>query len=216
MPMKELLDRLHKDARTENATDEVVYLQSQNDNLDFATHITDGEFKNIRSDIPPDITWATEALGRDPDAVNIWVGNHRSATSVHCDPYENIYAVVRGTKIFTLFPPTEGWCLREREYPHARWSRSQEGTLILTPTSQGPVRWSSIRDPTQDLPPTRPIKVVVREGQMLYLPVGWWHYVQQIPGQTGVVIAVNYWYDQEMTGHNWVFRNFLRSLPSVV
>lgn len=112
MPMKELLDRLHKDARTENATDEVVYLQSQNDNLDFATHITDGEFKNIRSDIPPDITWATEALGRDPDAVNIWVGNHRSATSVHCDPYENIYAVVRGTKIFTLFPPTEGWCLQ--------------------------------------------------------------------------------------------------------
>lgn len=104
----------------------------------------------------------------------------------------------------------------EREYPHARWSRSQEGTLILTPTSQGPVRWSSIRDPTQDLPPTRPIKVVVREGQVLYLPVGWWHYVQQIPGQTGVVIAVNYWYDQEMTGHNWVFRNFLRSLPSVV
>jgi len=27
------------------------------------------------------------------------------------DPYENLYTVVRGTKKFTLFPPTEGWCL---------------------------------------------------------------------------------------------------------
>lgn len=27
------------------------------------------------------------------------------------DPYENLYTVVRGAKKFTLFPPTEGWCL---------------------------------------------------------------------------------------------------------
>lgn len=27
------------------------------------------------------------------------------------DPYENIYCVIRGRKIFTLFPPSEGWLL---------------------------------------------------------------------------------------------------------
>ena len=27
------------------------------------------------------------------------------------DPYENIYCVIRGKKIFTLFPPSEGWLL---------------------------------------------------------------------------------------------------------
>lgn len=31
------------------------------------------------------------------------------------DPYENIYTVVRGAKHFTLFPPTEGWCLQGKK-----------------------------------------------------------------------------------------------------
>lgn len=30
---------------------------------------------------------------------------------MHKDPYENIYMVVRGTKTFTLLPPTEGYCI---------------------------------------------------------------------------------------------------------
>jgi jumonji domain-containing protein 7 len=54
--------------------------------------------------------------------------------------------------------------------------------------------------------------VIVREGQMLYLPVGWWHYVQQLPDISGVVVAVNYWYDAEYQGHQMMFLNFMRSL----
>jgi jumonji domain-containing protein 7 len=63
-----------------------------------------------------------------PDAVNLWIGDSRSVTSIHSgesdnsfarfvngpsapDPYENIYCVIRGKKIFTLFPPSEGWLL---------------------------------------------------------------------------------------------------------
>lgn len=65
---------------------------------------------------------------RQPDAVNLWIGNGRSVTSIHngqcrqcqslilysdrTDPYENIYTVVRGAKHFTLLPPSEGWCLQ--------------------------------------------------------------------------------------------------------
>ena len=41
-----------------------------------------------------------------PDAINFWMGSNRSITSTHKDPYENLYAVVRGSKTFTLFPPT--------------------------------------------------------------------------------------------------------------
>jgi hypothetical protein len=41
---------------------EVVYLQSQNDNLRQA----DSELVGIRDDVPPDISWATTALGARP------------------------------------------------------------------------------------------------------------------------------------------------------
>lgn len=184
-------------------------MQSQNDNLDYGSRSDTGDFARIRTDIPPDIHWASAALGRQPDAVNIWIGSDKSVTSVHSDPYENVYAVIRGAKIFTLFPPTEGWCLQEREYPHARWIRDSSGQLCLKPTADQTVRWSSIRDPTDPPPLTRPVTVLVRRGEMLYLPAGWWHYVQQVSSRT---IAVNYWYDLEYQGHNWLFLSYLRSL----
>ena len=69
------------------------------------------------------------SLGQMPEAVNLWIGDGRSITSIHNgkvdvfvfvfslliatqDPYENIYTVVRGMKHFFLLPPSDGWCLK--------------------------------------------------------------------------------------------------------
>lgn len=35
------------------------------------------------------------------------MGDSRAVTSMHKDHYENIYGVVRGTKTFTIIPPTD-------------------------------------------------------------------------------------------------------------
>lgn len=74
----------------------VYYLQSQNDNFHSA------EFEELLKDIPNAIDFASAALDKPPDAVNFWLGNSRSTTSFHRDPYENIYHVVAGTKRFLL------------------------------------------------------------------------------------------------------------------
>ena len=52
----------------------------------------------------------------------------------------------------------------------------------------------------------QPIVIDVHAGETLYLPAGWWHYVKQ----QGTTIAVNWWYDLEPRGMNWVWLNFLR------
>ncbi|KAH8118306.1 cupin-like domain-containing protein [Phellopilus nigrolimitatus] len=207
--MKDLLNRLAP--RDDSA--EVYYLQSQNGNL-YASQGNDSlsEFQTLLEDVPKEVPWASEALGLSPDAVNLWVGNDRSITSVHSDPYENIYTVVRGTKHFTLFPPTEGWCLQERMYPHAKYIRKRAATsLVLTPSASSTpsVRWSSVQnpmDPTELPLEAKPIDITLRAGETLYLPAGWWHYVRQ----TGVTIALNWWYDMEARGMGWVWLNFLR------
>jgi len=41
----------------------------------------------------------TEALGSAPEAVNLWIGTDASVTSFHRDHYENLYCVIRGTKV---------------------------------------------------------------------------------------------------------------------
>jgi jumonji domain-containing protein 7 len=76
--------------------------------------------------------WGRDALsgGRPAEAVNIWVGCCRSETSIHRDPYENVFAVLRGSKTFTLLPPHEGFRLGLEPFPVARWglpSSSSEG-----------------------------------------------------------------------------------------
>ncbi|TFY66944.1 hypothetical protein EVG20_g4140 [Dentipellis fragilis] len=171
------------------------YLQSQNGNMyqssffDFPNDAP-SEFEPLRPDVPAEISWCSEAFGKNPDAVNLWIGNDRSVTSVHSD----------------------GWCLQERLYPHAVYKPTGPGgRLVLTPSQNTPaIRWSSITDPDfiQKLPPSaHPITISVHAGESLYLPAGWWHHVSQSRETT---VALNWWYDIESQGMSWVWLNFLR------
>ncbi|KAI0347535.1 Clavaminate synthase-like protein [Trametopsis cervina] len=210
MTMAEFLAKLSAGENAHNS--EVLYLQSQDGNLFSASREVPSEFDAILSDVSKDLPFCTAALGNTPEAVNLWIGNGQSVTSIHSDPYENIYSVIRGSKTFTLFAPVEAWCLEERIYPHATYARlGEDGELVLIPSesSAPPVRWSSILDPTDSSslsPDAHPITITVNEGETLYLPAGWWHYVRQ----TEMTIAVNYWYDMESRGMSWVWLNLLR------
>jgi len=92
----------------------VPYLSRQNDSLR-------QEFASVAGDVPlQGPAFAREALGGssagEPDAVNLWIGDARSLTTAHADPYENVYCVLRGAKRFTLWPPTDAPLLRERPF----------------------------------------------------------------------------------------------------
>ncbi|KAI5833085.1 Clavaminate synthase-like protein [Schizophyllum commune Tattone D] len=197
---------------------DVLYLQSQNGNVytnrTFEGEDDPSEFEALRADIPKDVPWCTEALDRSPDAVNLWIGDGRSVTSIHSDPYENIYTVIRGQKHFILLPPTDGWAMRERSYPHARYIRPTPDFPLTLQPSQGtpPVRWASIPDPSEHLPSSvHPLFVTLNAGDTLYLPAGWWHHVRQ----SGITIALNWWYDLEMRGMTWALLSFLRGSEEV-
>lgn len=75
-------------------------------------------------DAERDIPWATEAFGKSPDAVNFWMGGKHSVTSMHKDPYENMYGVVRGSKRFILHPPTDLPCVPYIHCTVARYSKT--------------------------------------------------------------------------------------------
>ncbi|RDB22522.1 JmjC domain-containing protein 7 [Hypsizygus marmoreus] len=219
MTMEKFLSRLSPGSVVNDS--EIHYLQSQNGNL-YASGYFEGdlqppsEFDPLRPDVPSDIPWCSEAFDRTPDAVNLWIGDSRSITSIHSDPYENIYTVVRGAKHFTLFPPTDGWSMDEHIYPHATYKRSAvTSALMLEPSSPTTeVRWSSISDPHIPgvLPPdVHPVYITLGPGDTLYLPAGWWHHVQQ----SEITIALNWWYDIEMQGMSWVLLSFLRGIGDV-
>lgn len=119
--------------------------------------------------------------------------------------------------ILSDFPSSDPILSTERYYPHAAYTRQHSSKrLEITPSSNVPkVRWSSISNPedSRALPPEIiPIEVILKPGETLYLPVGWWHYVRQ----SGVTVALNWWYDAELRGMSWVVLNFLRNPAEIL
>lgn len=184
----------------------VLYIQQQNDCLR-------NDFQALLGDIDAEPAWAVRLFGCLPEAVNLWIGGPESETSFHKDHYENLFAVISGSKTFTLLPPADVFRLAIAEYPVARYEAQGSDlrccTLELKPQSpEQKVRWCPI-DPNDtrrraDYPlffdPELPecVRVTVNAGEVLYLPSLWHHYVQQAPGPQGVCIAVNMWFDMAM------------------
>ncbi|GAA5869855.1 hypothetical protein JCM1840_007655 [Sporobolomyces johnsonii] len=121
MTLSDLFSRLAAEqalADPSSSSEPVYYLQSQNGNLA-------DEYLPLLEDVGRDgPAWAREAFGEAPEVANIWIGGGRSKTSLHKDPYENLYLVIRGSKTFTLLPPSEAYCVHEQLYPHATYSFS--------------------------------------------------------------------------------------------
>jgi peptidyl-lysine (3S)-dioxygenase / protease len=193
---------------------------SENDNLR-------QEYSNLLQDVPADIAFARIALEKQADAINLWIGNELSVTSLHKDNYENIYVQVRGQKHFVLLPPIEMPCTNEQLLPKTRY-RSVEGHSSTWPEDltfdageedcQVPVATWDPDDPLKRLSKyshlSTPLRITLDEGDLLYLPAMWYHKVSQSSGVEGFACAVNYWYDMEFAGGFWAANNFLRDVTN--
>lgn len=174
----------------------IFYIQKQNGNFT-------GEFSEIISDAEADIKWATESFGKDPDAVNFWMGDCRAVTSLHKDHYENLYCVISGEKTFTLYPPTDMPYIPHQNYEVAQYHQNKFNKFeVIDEPSGNPsetVPWIPVDPLNPDFETypmfakARAISCTVRKGDVLYLPSLWFHHVQQTQG----TIAINFWYDME-------------------
>ncbi|KAG0221003.1 hypothetical protein BGX31_010303 [Mortierella sp. GBA43] len=207
---------------------EVRYIQLQNGNL-----MT--EYQELLGDVPVDIPFASEALGRQPDAVNFWYGDERSTTSLHKDHYENLYAVIAGRKIFTLIPPTEQFCLHAATYVDTQDPSTESGASSTSPTPRyrlEPVepltytKWIALNpshEPKEELiekyprfSACQPFRVQLNPGELLYLPAMWYHQVEQESDHEGKCIAVNWWYDMGFEGERYATATFMSNLVQLV
>lgn len=190
------------DIMEERPMDKVIYMQSQNDCFS-------REFAVLIDDIEIQLPWATEMLGIPPDAVNMWIGDDRSVSSLHKDPYENFYTVVRGRKHFLLHPPVDYPFLYPKKVNQTQYIL-ESGHWKRIPVEAPQIEWISV-DPLQlDTFPlykhTLPLRVTLNPGDMLYLPSLWFHEVSQ----DNFTVAVNFWYDMDF-GPNHCYFEYLKA-----
>ncbi|KAI1125372.1 phospholipase A2 [Nemania abortiva] len=202
--------------------DEVWYAQTQNDNL---RH----EYITLFSQVEKSIAFARIALERDPDAINMWIGNSRSVTALHRDNYENVYVQVAGCKHFVLLPPLFQPCVNEQDLEPATYIRSEidgqqkEERLVLrmdemVEGNEAKVPFATWDPDAAEVRATpyshlaKPVRVSLEPGDMLYLPAMWYHKVSQSCSEDGICVAVNYWYDMEFSGPLYPLCSFLRNV----
>ena len=102
------------DASKNDPNAAVPYLQYQNSSLTV-------ELPQLLTDIDSEFSWASEAFGIPPEAVNFWIGGGKTITSWHRDHYENLYVIISGRKSIRLLPPVDAWRMALKKYPHATW-----------------------------------------------------------------------------------------------
>ncbi|XP_017386526.1 bifunctional peptidase and (3S)-lysyl hydroxylase JMJD7 isoform X2 [Cebus imitator] len=163
----------------------VLYVQKQCSNLPT-------ELAQLLPDLESHVPWASEALGKMPDAVNFWLGEAAAVTSCHLG--------VQGSE-----PPGPSFCwqcTRTTMRTSTVWSQERSISCYIRPLT-GPsspmVPWIPLDPLAPDLArypsysQAQALRCTVRAGEMLYLPALWFHHVQQSHG----CIAVNFWYDME-------------------
>lgn len=203
----------------------VVYYSRQNDCLRT-------ELPTLSKLFPPTIQFAQEAFGTgEPDAINLWMGNERSVSSMYKDHYENCFYVCSGQKEFILCPPADVVFLQESEFVTGTFHRMSDGSWAVVADNSNDkedqvdiepntTKWvepdvkkymegdERCRSEFPLLAKANPVKVLVKEGQMLYIPSLWYHRVTQ----TCETVGINYWYDMKFDSLNWCYFNFLQNL----
>ncbi|KAJ3210926.1 hypothetical protein HDU82_007154 [Entophlyctis luteolus] len=106
-----------------------------------------------------------------PDYRWIIIGPPRSGSTFHIDPNSTSAwnAVIKGSKKWILFPPD---CIPPGVFPSA------DGSEVTTPISLA--EWFLNHYDEMKSWPVQPIECICREGELLYVPRGWWHCVMNI------------------------------------
>ncbi|MCV7236491.1 cupin-like domain-containing protein [Mycolicibacterium celeriflavum] len=120
-------------------------------------------------------------------AVNLWFGPGKNFTGLHYDVADNFLTQIRGRKQVILCPPRE--IARVYPYPYGYVGNNLSQVNVASPDLAQFPKWADADRALVELSP----------GDMLYIPLCWWHAVWGIDQN----MSINYWWQSN-------YANFFR------
>lgn len=111
-------------------------------------------------------------------STNFWMGPSGTRVCLHMDPYDNFFLQLLGQKTFYLYAPTD----RKFLYPNSPFRPSPEESRV-NPTNIDHQKFPLARR-------ARQFKVTLNPGEVLFLPIYWWH---AVVGSGDVTMSLNLW-----------------------
>eukprot|EP00002_Diphylleia_rotans_P037502 TRINITY_DN8383_c0_g1_i18.p1 TRINITY_DN8383_c0_g1~~TRINITY_DN8383_c0_g1_i18.p1 ORF type:complete len:491 (+),score=86.59 TRINITY_DN8383_c0_g1_i18:43-1515(+) len=145
-----------------------------------AQHQLFDQIPSLRKDIiTPDYCCMTERKeGPSDPIVNAWFGPRGTVSPLHFDPSHNMFVQVVGKKYFRLYSPEMASML----YPH-------EEDMLMNSSQVDVENVDSQRFPL--FQNASYFECIVEEGDILYIPPKWWHFVRSIQAS----FSVSFWWD---------------------
>ncbi|CAH0546362.1 unnamed protein product [Brassicogethes aeneus] len=112
----------------------------------------------------------------EPD-INAWFGPKGTVSPLHFDPKDNILAQVYGTKQIILFSSEDTKYL----YPH-------ESNLLFNTSQVDPINPNLLLH--EEFTKATMYKCLLEPGDMLYIPLKWWHHVTALDKS----FSVSFWW----------------------
>jgi lysine-specific demethylase 8 len=129
----------------------------------------------------------------DDPMLNAWFGPEGTTTPLHTDPYHNILAQVVGKKYIRLYGPGQSQNL---------YARGMENGIDMSNTSEVDVgvqvgldgsrtEAEAAKEKFPLFADAQFVDCILNEGDCLYIPIGWWHYVRSL----SVSFSVSFWFN---------------------
>ncbi|KAL2240115.1 lysine-specific demethylase JMJ30-like [Sesamum indicum] len=148
---------------------------SSRDMTFLAQHQLFDQIQELKQDIvTPDYCFAG---GGEIRSLNAWFGPPGVVTPLHYDPHYNLLAQVVGKKYIRLYPAS----LSEELYPHSESMLSNFSQVDLDNIDE------------KEFPEALDLEFldcILEEGEMLYIPPNWWHYVRSLTTS----FSVSFWW----------------------
>lgn len=129
-------------------------------------------YMNIPRHYPPSVR---RRLKKEP---TLWLGPARTVTPVHFDAAHNLLAQIHGRKRLLLVPPEHS---RKLYYPAPELGHVNYSPVDVEAPDLG-------RFPLYE--GVAPLEVLLGPGEILFIPVRWWHYVRALEP----TISLNFWW----------------------
>ncbi|SFW16467.1 cupin-like domain-containing protein [Cellulophaga fucicola] len=149
-------------------------LKEANTDTNFTDYLTTLDIFNYLPNLGGDTDFTIFEQHTAVNDIAAWIGPKGTVTGFHNDSGDNMYAQIKGEKLFIIVPPTHAKSI----YPSSKYINGAVASKIDLANFNAEEFTNFKNVPFY--------KVVLQPGDVLFLPKKWWHYVQALDSSISI------------------------------